>query len=155
MQTRNPWSHPAFWPYINRCLLRGFHLPASSFLRTLSTHPCAPLAKIGQILAENLALFPRSQNVSAFPLDHLFLTAHQKWLARLQSALAEVTGGPAQRDWLGVDGQYKDMEKELRGTVDLIEGKEERVLEQAADWREAIGAWGILVDVGLRRDDLR
>jgi nuclear pore complex protein Nup85 len=35
-----------------------------------------------------------------------------------------------------------------------MEGKAEAVLEQAADWREAVGAWGVLVDVELKRDDL-
>ncbi len=35
-----------------------------------------------------------------------------------------------------------------------MEGKAERVLEEAADWREAVGAWGVLVDLGMRRDDL-
>lgn len=36
----------------------------------------------------------------------------------------------------------------------MMEGKPERILEEAADWREALGAWGVLVDVGMRRDDL-
>lgn len=34
MQSRPPWDHPSFWPYLSQCILRGFHLPASSFLRT-------------------------------------------------------------------------------------------------------------------------
>ena len=38
--------------------------------------------------------------------------------------------------------------------MELMEGRAERVLEEAGDWREALGAWGILVDVNLRRDDL-
>lgn len=38
--------------------------------------------------------------------------------------------------------------------VELMEGKAERVLEESSDWREALGAWGIMVDVGLKRDDL-
>lgn len=55
--------------------------------------------------------------------------------------------------WLG-DVQWAGWESDFRTVVDLMEGKAETLLEQAADWREAMGAWGLLVDVGIRRDDL-
>jgi len=59
--------------------------------------------------------------------------------------LEEKNGGG--KDW-------KRWEDGFRVVIDLMEGKAEAVLEQAADWREAVGAWGVLVDVQLKRDDL-
>ena len=57
------------------------------------------------------------------------------------------------------DAYFKDVEwaswnDDFRVVAELMEGKAERVLEEANDWREAVGAWGVLVDVGSRRDDL-
>ncbi len=58
------------------------------------------------------------------------------------------------------DGQYikgnewKEWNEEFRVVIEVMEGKSDRILEEANDWREAVGAWGVLVDVGLRRDDL-
>lgn len=153
MQTREPWDHPSFWPYITRCLLRGFHLPASSFLRTLSNHPHQPIAKFASLLSTHLSLFPRSHKTTAYPLDHQFLTAHETWLARFRAELSALSGGRPRGRWIE-DSQWAGWESDLRTVIDLMEGKAERILEEAADWREAAGAWGVLVDVGMRRDDL-
>lgn len=161
MQTRDPWDHPSFWPYITRCLLRGFHLPASSFLRTLSNHSHPPISKLASLLSTHLSLFPRSHNTTAYPLDHQFLTAHRSWLSKFRAELAAFIGGRAKGKWLDVPGggsegagSWNDWEEDFRVVVELMEGKSERVLAESADWREAVGAWGVLVDVGLRRDDL-
>ena len=51
-------------------------------------------------------------------------------------------------------GKWQRWEDGFRVVIDLMEGKADAVLEQAADWREAVGAWGVLVDVQLKRDDL-
>ena len=153
MQTREPWDHPSFWPYVTRCLLRGFHLPASSFLRTLSSHPHPPISKLAVLLSTHLSLLPRSHNTTAYPLDHQFLSAHKKWLARFRAEFAAFLGGRGSGRWLE-DAKWAGWETDFRTVVELMEGKAERVMEEAADWREAMGAWGVLVDVGLRRDDL-
>lgn len=55
--------------------------------------------------------------------------------------------------WLEEDG-WEEWEECFRGVIEIMEGKEARVLAEAADWREALGAWGVLVNPGLRRDDL-
>ncbi|EIW66274.1 hypothetical protein TREMEDRAFT_70200 [Tremella mesenterica DSM 1558] len=163
MQVKEPWSHPSFWPYIIRCILRGFHLPASSFLRTLSSHRHPPISKLGMLLSTHLSLFPRSHNTAAYPLDHQFLTAHRKWVGRFKAELAAFIGGRPKGQWLeetlpggsvGETGKWSSNERDFRTVIELMEGKPDRVLEESADWREAVGAWGILVDVGLRRDDL-
>lgn len=153
MQTREPWDHPSFWPYIIRCLLRGFHLPASSFLKTLSNHPHPPISKFASLLSTHLSLFPRSHNTTAYPLDHQFLSAHKSWLARFRAELASSVGGRG-RGRSFEDSQWAGWESDFRAVVELMEGKAETILEEAGDWREAMGAWGVLVDVGTRRDDL-
>lgn len=163
MQTKEPYQHPSFWPYINRCLLRGFHLPASSFLRTLQSHPHAPISKLALLLSTHLSLFPRSHNTASYPLDHQFLTAHKTWLGRFRAELAAFVGGKPRGKWFetgvtgesgGGRGEWTIWEDDFRAVIELMEGRVERVLEESADWREALGAWGVLVDVGLRRDDL-
>jgi len=75
------------------------------------------------------------------------------WLARFRAELAITLGGRKRGRWLE-DNQWAGWESDFRTVVDLMEGKAERVLEEAADWREAVGAWGVLVDLGMRRDDL-
>ena len=161
MQVKEPWTHPSFWPYIIRCILRGFHLPASSFLRTLHSHSHPPISKLGVLLSAHLSLFPRSHDTNTYPLDHQFLAAHKKWLSRFRAELATFLAGRPKGAWLDTGdpqdpptGDWDEAEEDLRVVIELMEGKAERVLEQAADWREAVGAWGILVDVGMRRDDL-
>lgn len=155
MQSNPPWDHPAFWPYLSRCLLRGFHLPASTFLRSLINHPHPPISKLASLLSSQLSQLPRSHNVTAYPLDHQFLSAHKQWLMRFRAEFATFTAGK-QTGWLDENGgaKYIGLENDFRVVIELMEGKRERVLEEANDWREAVGAWGILVDVGLRRDDL-
>ena len=156
MQCSPSWDHPSFWAYLSRCLLRGFHLPASTFLRSLIDHSHPPISELASLLASHLSLFPRSHNITAYPLDHQFLTAHRQWLAKFRAELSTLTGGRPRGQWLGKDGEAKwaSWENDLRTVVELMEGKADRVMAEASDWREAVGAWGILVDVGLRRDDL-
>lgn len=153
MQTREPWDHPSFFPYINRCILRGFHLPAASFLRTLSNHPRPQVSRLANLLATHLSRFPRSHDTTSYPLDHQFLTAHKQWSARFKAEWISALGtGASGRSDANMKG--KDWEAELKSVAELMEGKAEKVLDEASDWREALGAWGVLVDPGLRRDDL-
>lgn len=46
------------------------------------------------------------------------------------------------------------MEKDLRLLIELMEGNKEKVLEQSETWREALGAWGLLVQVDMSRDEV-
>lgn len=84
-----------------------------------------------------------------FPVDHQFLHAHRHWVARIKAELA-TTGKKGER--IGKDWQA--WEQNFQIVIDLMTGEENVVLDEANDWKEAVGAWGILVDVGLRRDDL-
>lgn len=158
MQTKEPWDHPSFWPYVARCILRGFHLPASSFLRTLSNHTHQPISKLSANLHHHLSIFPRSHQTTQFPLESQFVQAHRSWLSRLRAEVASFLGGRPKGRWLedskGDGERWAEWEEGFRIVIELMEGKAERVLEQAADWREAVGAWGVLVDVQMKRDDL-
>lgn len=82
-----------------------------------------------------------------------FLQAHKQWLAKFRSELATQLGGKGEGKWF--EGEWASWEGGFRCVVELMEGRTERVLEEAGDWREALGAWGILVDVDMRRDHLR
>ncbi|OXG31619.1 nuclear pore complex protein Nup85 [Cryptococcus neoformans Ze90-1] len=151
MSTLNSWDHPSFWPYISRSILRGFHLPAASFLRSLSSHPYAPISKLAVLLAQHLTILPRSSEPK-WRVDMDFLQAHKQWLAKFRSELATQLGGKGEGKWF--EGEWASWEGGFRCVVELMEGRTERVLEEAGDWREALGAWGILVDVDMRRDHL-
>ncbi|WVQ98889.1 hypothetical protein IAU59_006020 [Kwoniella sp. CBS 9459] len=152
MSTKNPWDHPSFWPYISRCILRGFHLPAASFLRSLSNHTYGPISKLAALLAQHLSVFPRSSE-ERWRVDLEFLQAHKVWLAKFRAELANFIGGRSRGKWFE-DAKWASWESDFRTVVELMEGKPGRILEEAADWREALGAWGVLVDVDMRRDHL-
>jgi nuclear pore complex protein Nup85 len=154
IQSNDPWNHASFWPYIIQSLLRGHLLPAASFLRTMSKHPHQSISKLATLLATHLTLCPRSTDTTAYPLDHQYLQAHRLWLARFRAELAASTGGRARGKLLGGSGEWTEFESEFRTVVELMEGREETVLAEVGSWREAVGAWGLLVDVGMRRDDL-
>ncbi|BEI79576.1 hypothetical protein CcaverHIS002_0101050 [Cutaneotrichosporon cavernicola] len=155
MNTQHPWNNPMFWPFLNRCVLRGFFPTVAQFLNTLSNHPHPPISKLAAIVSQYASSFPRSEN---FREDHAFLTEHKKWLVRFRSDVDTITGGRSRSNWLGTDShgdlEWSGWEESFKSLVELMEGKGDRVLAEANDWREAIGAWGVLVDVWLRRDDL-
>lgn len=47
-----------------------------------------------------------------------------------------------------------DFETSFRTLLDLLNGSESRVLEVSEDWREALGAWGVWVNPGGRREGI-
>lgn len=47
-----------------------------------------------------------------------------------------------------------DWEAGFRCLFELLTGDEKRVLEASEDWREALGAWGVWVNAGGRREDI-
>lgn len=155
MNTQHPWDNPMFWPFLSRCVLRGFFPTVSTFLNTLSDHPHPPIAKLAGVLSQYASSFPRSEN---FREDHTFLAEHKKWLVRFRSDVDTITGGRSRAHWLDTTNsgsrEWSEWEDNFKSLVELMEGKPERVLAEVNDWREAIGAWGVLVDVWLRRDDL-
>lgn len=158
MGAKNSWEQESFFPFIVRCVLRGFFQPAALLLRTLEKHPHPPIARLGTKLAASVESFPRSTSVDAYPLDHQFIAAHKLWLAQFRADLATFEGGRGRGHWFDDGGAgrsaWASWEDDFRSVTELLEGKTERLFAEVADWREALGAWGVLIDVSLRRDDL-
>ncbi|WWC89869.1 uncharacterized protein L201_004797 [Kwoniella dendrophila CBS 6074] len=153
MSTKNPWEHPSFFPYISRCILRGFQLPAASFLRSLNNHSNSRISKLSSILVQHLSIFPRSTE-ERWRIDLDFLQSHKQWLAKFKVELINFIGNKQKGHWFSDDNTTNSIENDFKVIIELMEGKPQRILEEASDWREALGAWGILVDVDMRRDHL-
>jgi len=127
-------------------------------MRTLTDHPHQPISKLAAILHHHLSTYPRSHQTTQYPLESQFIQAHRSWLSRLRAEVSAFLGGREKGSWLEEEGvkkgKWQRWEDGFRVVIDLMEGKADAILEQAADWREAVGAWGVLVDVQLKRDDL-
>lgn len=54
----------------------------------------------------------------------------------------------------GQEEERAEWESGFRCLMELMEGREKRVLEVSEDWREALGAWGVWVNAGGRREGL-
>lgn len=76
--------------------------------------------------------------------------------AQKASLRAEEMYDEAERDPVIGDDEEKRAEWEagFRGIFELCEGKEKRILEVSEDWKEALAAWLIWVNVRARRKDL-
>jgi nuclear pore complex protein Nup85 len=53
-----------------------------------------------------------------------------------------------------VEDERLEFEAQFRCLLELMIGIKERVFEACDDWREALGAWGMLVQPSLKRDDI-
>jgi nuclear pore complex protein Nup85 len=161
-QSAIPHEHPAYWSYILRCVLRGFHTSAASLLTSLSnTHPSPTLQKVAHRASHLLSSMPRS---TAFGLEHDFISAHRKWLAQIRSLLSglerEMDEMERELDTASSKGQEElederlELEAQFRCLLEVMAGVQERVFEACDDWREALGAWGLLIQPALKRDDV-
>ncbi|KAL8279181.1 hypothetical protein RQP46_008437 [Phenoliferia psychrophenolica] len=141
----SPWDSDNFWPYLYRCILRAHLRSASTLLTLLSTSHSSPtLRRLAEIPVRLIDSFPRS---TAFKTEREFLVKSREWRRDAQDAqteFAELAQEP---------GQDED-EDGLRGLLKILVGEEGAVLEHSEDWREAVAAWGVWVNSGLRRDDL-
>ncbi len=54
----------------------------------------------------------------------------------------------------GIRDRMRDWEEYLMVVADLLSGDEEVVVRECEDWMEVLGAWGVLVDVKLKRTEL-
>ncbi|PWN91098.1 hypothetical protein FA10DRAFT_299740 [Acaromyces ingoldii] len=168
-QAAVPYEHPSYWDYILRCVLRGFHTTAASLLGSLaSSHPSHALRGVASRVAKLLASLPRS---TSFALEHDFLAAHRRWLGQVRALLAGLEGdmddmerelgqsrGADDEDGDGdgddVEDERLELEAQFRCLVELMAGVRDRVFEACENWTEALGAWGVLVQPALKRDDV-
>lgn len=164
-QSAVPHEHPAYWSYILRCVLRGFHTSAASLLSSLSTtHTSPTLQKVSERASRLLSSMPRS---TSFNLEHDFISAHRKWLANIRSLLSglerdmdemerelNASSEGSSKGAEEVEDERLELEAQFRCLLEVMAGVQERVFEACDDWREALGAWGILIQPALKRDDV-
>ncbi|ORY69411.1 Nup85 nucleoporin-domain-containing protein [Leucosporidium creatinivorum] len=149
-----PWEHPNFWPYLHRCILRAHLLSSSTLLSLLaSSHPSPILRDLATLATDLLNTFPRS---TAFRTEAEFLHKLRIWKAeanKSEKRAEELFAAAEEDEVLGADDDLRlDFETSFRCLFELLNGSESRVLEVAEDWREALGAWGVWVNPGGRRE---
>jgi nuclear pore complex protein Nup85 len=101
-------------------------------------------------------------------MEHQFYNAHVGWRNALKSQVTAFGRGKPRGEWFEFESEgpgeddvdedvkekMRDWEEYLMTVGDLLMGDEEVVLRECEDWKEAVGCWGVLVDVALKRDDL-
>ncbi|KDN53367.1 hypothetical protein K437DRAFT_265737 [Tilletiaria anomala UBC 951] len=151
-----PYDHPRYWDYIYQCVLRGFNASAASVLASLKSHPASVVGRVADKTIKLLQQFPRSTSYSH---EYSFIQDRKQWQAQVRHLLS------------GLEAEMDEMEEELGHSPDnedrrieveaqfmclleLMAGVKERVFEASADWKEALGSWGLLVHPSMKRDDV-
>lgn len=163
-QSATPYEHDNYWDCIRRFVSRGLLAAASSLLSYLAKeHPSAKLRQISSEVCGLLTSMPRS---TGFTLEHDFLASHRRWIGQARSSLnkLEMEMNELESEWQkdGFKGKSIDeIEDERLGfeaqfgcLLGLMIGQKERVYEVCRNWRELLGAWGLLVQPGMKRDDI-
>lgn len=158
-QTIPSHQHPDYWDYVLRCVLRGFYGTAATVLQSyIDTQESPTLQSIAAETVHMLQTVPRS---TAFSTEQSFLSAHRHWHTSLRIFLSGI-----QRKMDLVESELKqasmpsssdvrlELEAQFRCLYELLCGVEDRVLEFAEDWKEALCAWGMLVMPAMKRDDV-
>lgn len=135
-------------------------------LSTLKAHPQRSIAAFAQILISAAHALPRSNNAAAYPTERSFVLAHAKWRAGVRAQITAFTRGKErQGDWLELEPDEGEEEQDVvdlarsfetffMHVADLLVGDAQAVLRESEDWTGAVAVWGVLVDPGLKRDDL-
>lgn len=143
--------------FADSSLLRGFLASAAQLILTLSSHPSPTLARLAPRLSSLLEAYPRSSSAS-YTTERSFLNAHSAWRSQLRTLIRPIAspGWAREGSWTedGDEEDADDLEARVKEVVEVLEGKDQRILEESADWSEALGAWGIWVRPSLKRDDL-
>ncbi len=161
-----PWEGDDYWPVVLAAVLRGQFAVAAALLGTLAAHPQHSVGAFAGLLARQMELIPRSSN-TAYATENQFLHAHVGWRNALAAQVQAFARGRARGEWFEFDADaaeggaadedderemLKEYEEYLVRVADMLAGDEGVVLSECEDWREALGTWGLLVDVQLRRD---
>ncbi|QRV74335.1 nuclear pore complex protein Nup85 [Ceratobasidium sp. AG-Ba] len=153
-----PWSDPDFWPTLNKCVLRGLSTSALGFLRRVAAnHPSSSLrALIHDEIVPVLEIHPRS---SEFQRESAFVAAHARWrerVAGVRTAYDKAVDGDA-----GGDEDEDEWPRWIDELLGVLEGDAgvvfalcNEAVEDGWGFREAIGVWGVWIDVGLKRTQL-
>lgn len=149
-------SRALTYDHVARCVLRGFHSAAASVLQSLTSHPSAAIVRVTTRSVSLLSRLPRSYN---FTLEADFVSAHRAWIGAVR---AELAGLEAEMDEMEAEAgggeEAEDarieFEARFRCLLELMAGVRGRIFEACEDWKEALGAWGTLVQPALKRDDI-
>lgn len=130
-------------------------------MRTLSTSPYPTLVKVSTQIADLLDSFPRS---TKFDLESEFLASRRKWISQLRSLINSSESEFNQlEDELAEIGGFEgdelintrcEWQAELGVLMRVMLGDKDSLLEVCSTWAEALGAWGVLVSPGLKRNDI-
>ena len=137
-------------------------------LGTLKAHPQRSIAAFAQILISAAHSLPRSNNAAAYPTERSFVLAHAKWRAGVRAQITAFTRGKERDgDWLELEPDEEQGEDEqdladlarsfetfFMHVADLLLGETQAVLRESEEWTGAVAVWGVLVEPGLKRDDL-
>jgi nuclear pore complex protein Nup85 len=141
-------------------------------LTTLKAHPQRSIAAFAQILISAAHALPRSNNVAAYPTERSFVLAHSKWRAGVRAQITAFTRGKERSGgWLELEGddemqdddaeadaeladQARNFETFFMHVADLLLGDTQAVIRESEEWAGAMAVWGVLVEPGLKRDDL-
>lgn len=152
-ETLPPYNHPDYWDYVLRCVLRGFHGTAATVLQAYVDSSSSPTLR--SIAAESVHMLKTVPRSTAFATEQAFLSAHRHWHTSVRVFLSSF-----KRKMDAVEAEIKssderlELEAQFRCLYELLCGVEDRVLEFAEDWKEAISAWATLVMPAMKRDDV-
>ncbi|KAE8226798.1 hypothetical protein CF319_g643 [Tilletia indica] len=158
MSAATPYYNQEFLPFINKCILRGYFTIAATLLSKFDDHH--PIVQ--QLASETAQLISTIPRSPAFNDARKFLNKRHEWTERvkvLQSSLqSEFDDFEADRarDGNESDGNDERLDLEVGFMILLgtMAGDSERILEASESWQEALGAWGLLVQPSLTREDV-
>ncbi|KAF9461545.1 nucleoporin Nup85-like protein [Collybia nuda] len=146
-----PWEDESFWPYLTRATLRGLSKASLFFLGVLSQHPSEDLQDLTRTLAPLIDSQPRLQNFSA---ERDYAYSSRRWNDKVKALRIEMDRVPEEDRYDDFDNWWE----KLSDIVGILEGRAEVIKrvcgELGSDWKEVCAAWGVFVDVRLRRQDL-
>lgn len=132
-------------------MTRAHLLSVTALLTLVKAHPAPVLQSLATLTITLIESFPRS---TAFASESRFLSTLSSWRARAKVAQREAEELFAQAEEELGDDEAEEWTTGFRGLLEILNGEQGRVLEATDDWREALGAWGVWVNPGGRREDL-
>ncbi|PAV19573.1 hypothetical protein PNOK_0450700 [Pyrrhoderma noxium] len=146
-----PWEDETFWSYIIRATLRGLLKSSIFFLSCLSNHPSSSLQLLAEKLVDLLNYHPRLKN---FNTEKEFSVSSRRWRERAKALRIDLDRVPEDdRD----DG-FENWWDNVSDLLGILEGRSDILQRVCMDigggWKEYICAYGVWVDVSMRRSDL-
>lgn len=121
------------------------------FLRALENHPSENLQRIGRRLVDLLDKHPRQKH---FGTEDEFSKHSRRWRERIKSLRIEIDRVPEDDR----NDKYENWWDNVSDIVGVMEGREE-ILQRVCTslggtWKDIVCAYGVWINVGLRRSEL-